>query len=133
MSFLRVWACGWWGLPPGVGCAAQVCRLVLSCLVARLAGRCFSGYASGDGDHTDVFSLPRPTKCPLELRCETSEHCENEGHSTKKHVLGDYYMGNFSLETSLRLKIIRSLYKRNLEVGFFHFLDFPQDGFAKSI
>ena len=25
-------------------------------VVARLAGRCFSGYVSGDGDHTDVFS-----------------------------------------------------------------------------
>ena len=131
MSFLRVWACGWWGLSPGVGCATQVCRAAAPPLAAR--GRCFSRYASGDGDHTDVFSLPRSTKCPVELRCETSEHCENEGHSTKKHVLGDYYMGNFLLETSLCLKIIRSLYKRNLEVAIFHFLDRLQDGVAKSI
>ena len=93
----------------------------------------FFGCVFGDGDHTDAFYSSRSTKCPIELRCETSEHCENEGHSTKKHVLGDYYMGNFSLETSLCLKIIRSLYKRNLEVAIFHFLDRLQDGMAKSI
>ena len=106
----------------------------LSCrVVCRVVCRCFSGYVSGDGDHTDVFSSPRSTKCPRELRRETSEHCENEGHCTKKHVLGDYYMGNFLLETSLRIKIMRSLYKRNLEVVIFNFLDRLQDGLAKSI
>ena len=108
------------------------CRVV-SCRCLPLGGRRFSRYVSGDGDHTDAFSSPRSTKCPVELRCETSEHCENEGHSTKKHVLGDYYMGNFLLETSLCLKIIRSLYERNLEVGILHFLDRLQDGIAKSI
>ena len=109
--------------------------LRLKFVAASLArgGRCFSRCVSGDGDHTDVFSSPRSTKCPVELRCETSKHCENEDHSTKKHVLGYYHMGNFSLETSLCLKIMRSLYKRNLEVGIFHFLYRLQDGMAKSI
>ena len=107
--------------------------LLLLLFVVGRGGRCFSRYVSGDGDHTDVFSSPRSTKCPRELRRETSEYYENEGHSTKKHALGDYYMGNFLLETSLCLKIMRSLYKRNLEVVIFHFLDRLQDGIAKSI
>ena len=50
-------------------------------LAARV--RCFSRYVFGDGAHTDVFSWPKSTQCPIEPWRETSEHCENEGHSTK--------------------------------------------------
>ena len=40
------------GMLPGVGCAAQVCRAA----PLRLGVGVFSGYAAGDGDHTDAFS-----------------------------------------------------------------------------
>ena len=97
-----VCACVWRGgvTLPGAGLTDDSVSSSSS-LSAWGGGRCFSRYVSGDGDHTDVFSSPRSTKCPRELRRETSEHCENEGHSTKKHVWGDYDMGNFSLEVCL--------------------------------
>ena len=46
----------------------------LGFVVTPHGGRCFSGYVSGDGDHTDVFSKPRSSKCAMELESETSEH-----------------------------------------------------------
>ena len=134
MAYLTpVCACVWRGgvTLPGAGLTDDSVSCRRRCL--PLGVRCFSRYVFGGGDHTDAFSSPRSTKCPVELRCETSKHCENEGHSTKKHVLGDYYMGNFSLEVCLRIKIMRYVYKRNLEVMFLNFLKRLQNGLVKSI
>ena len=56
-------------------------RVVVSSSLSAVGGRRFSRYVFGDGDHTDAFSSPRSTKCPVELRRETPKHCENDGHS----------------------------------------------------
>ena len=52
--------------------AAEVFLEIFLEVALKIGGRCFSGYASGDGDHTDAFSSPRSTKCPVEVRPQTS-------------------------------------------------------------
>ena len=37
ISFLRVWACGWWEVPPGVRWATRVCRAAAAAAAAAAA------------------------------------------------------------------------------------------------
>ena len=65
--------------------------------------------------------------------CENdAKHCENDGHSTKNTFWETITWETFRLELFART-IFRYLYKRNLEVDFFHFLDRPQHQFMKSV
>ena len=70
MLFLRAWACGCGGGSfPG---SDLPLRFVAAAAPLAMGGRRLSRYVSGDGDQTDAFFSPRSTKCPVEVRPQTS-------------------------------------------------------------
>ena len=101
----------------------------------RLWGRRFSRSVSGDGDQTDAFFSPRSTKCPLEVRLQTSVYLNiwlKSKFEGQKQRFGRLRQGKLFLQIPLLRIFLRARQERNLWFQNINFLERLQNGFVKS-